>query len=179
MKKEMPAWIGFAKAELEWSGAGLPLSRAILYWWQMGDWGLVTKLRGAGRGWGVVTILPHVRSKHKHKRTFLFLALVTRGLYVRLCLCLRRTCKPAFSLPSQIRCDTRVWDRQLRRLDECKFKRCSLSVLFSDTCRILILTPLGHYNVFVTAVHLGVMKCNRKNRGHNPWKAKFWSISTV
>ena len=25
---------------------------AMLYWWQMGDWGLVTKLRGKGRGWG-------------------------------------------------------------------------------------------------------------------------------
>ena len=25
---------------------------AILYWWQMGDWGLVTKLWGGGRGWG-------------------------------------------------------------------------------------------------------------------------------
>ena len=31
---------------------------AILYWWQMGDWGLVTKLRRGGRVWGRVNPQP-------------------------------------------------------------------------------------------------------------------------
>ena len=28
------------------------LTGIILYWWQIGDWELVTKLRGEGKGWG-------------------------------------------------------------------------------------------------------------------------------
>ena len=39
---------------------------AFLYWWQMGDWGLVTKLRGGGRGRNFVTS-PQSPTCHQYK----------------------------------------------------------------------------------------------------------------
>ena len=63
-------WMVYMRTSIRWAGSLgrtqlSPRSRrsqsmrwtvftgAILYWWQMGDWGLVTKLRSGERGWGL------------------------------------------------------------------------------------------------------------------------------
>ena len=42
----MPSSVAGGSESMRWTDTG-----AILYWWQMGDWGLVTKLRGRATGW--------------------------------------------------------------------------------------------------------------------------------